>query len=30
MKAFDLNKIVAFPYEQRAKNVFYQTKWARR
>ena len=26
MKVFDLNKIAAFPYEQREKNVFYQAK----
>jgi len=26
MKVFDLNKISAFPYEQREKNVFYQAK----
>ena len=26
MKIFDLNKITAFPYEQRDKNVFYQAK----
>jgi mannose-6-phosphate isomerase-like protein (cupin superfamily) len=26
MKVFDLNKITVFPYEQRDKNVFYQTK----
>jgi len=26
MKVFDLDKINVFPYEQREKNVFYQTK----
>ena len=26
MKVFDLDKIEAFPYEQREKNVFYQAK----
>ena len=26
MKVFDLNKMAAFPYEQRDKDVFYQTK----
>ena len=26
MKVFDLNEIAALPYEQREKNVFYQTK----
>ena len=26
MKVFDLNKIAAFPYEQRENNVFYQVK----
>ena len=26
MKVFDLNEIAALPYEQRDKNVFYQTK----
>ena len=26
MKVFDLNKMAAFPYEQRGKNVFYQAK----
>ncbi len=26
MKVFDLNKIAAFPYEQREQNVFYQAK----
>ncbi len=26
MKVFDLNEMKAFPYEQREKNVFYQTK----
>jgi len=26
MKVFDLNKMAAFPYEQREKDVFYQTK----
>jgi len=26
MKVFDLNKMAAFPYEQREKNVFYQVK----
>ena len=26
MKVFDLIKMAAFPYEQREKNVFYQTK----
>lgn len=26
MKVFDLNEMTAFPYEQRDKNVFYQTR----
>ena len=26
MKVFDLSEIAALPYEQRDKNVFYQTK----
>ena len=26
MKVFDLNKMKAFPYEQRDKNVFYQAR----
>ena len=26
MKVFDLNEMKAFPYEQRERNVFYQTK----
>jgi len=26
MKVFDLNEMKAFPYEQREKNVFYQSK----
>jgi mannose-6-phosphate isomerase-like protein (cupin superfamily) len=26
MKVFDLSGMAAFPYEQREKNVFYQTK----
>ena len=26
MKVFDLNEMAALPYEQREKNVFYQTK----
>jgi quercetin dioxygenase-like cupin family protein len=26
MKVFDLNKMTALPYEQRERNVFYQTK----
>jgi len=26
IKIFDLNEMAAFPYEQRDKNVFYQTK----
>ena len=26
MKVFDLNEMVAAPYEQREKNVFYQTE----
>lgn len=26
MKVFDLSEMKAFPYEQREKNVFYQTK----
>ncbi len=26
MKIFDLNEMAAFPYEQREKNIFYQTK----
>ena len=26
MKVFDLNEIAALPYEQRERNVFYQTK----
>lgn len=26
MKVFDLNRMAAFPYEQRGNNIFYQTK----